>query len=339
MATLPSIDVVIIGLNSARTLEACIESVQASRYPNKNVAVIYVDGGSKDDSLAIARSLGCACIEVDNAAPAPGRQRNAGWTKGQARYVQFMDSDTILDPEWLTKAVAAFGDATIGAVCGEVHELHPEASVFNWIGDLEWNAPPGDVAMFGGNVLVSRDALERTEGFDPSLIGGEDPELAYRIRRCGFRIVRLAEPMVLHDLAMRSIRHYWRRAFRSGHAFAEVHDRHDDFWKTDVERIAARCLPFLVGIAALPFAALSPWAILGTLAGSAILLRPRLFLVGKFQENLSLDRRGARIYAWHASFVVVPQFFGMLRFYLGKLISRPLTNRRLVSVDVGKEAS
>ena len=66
------------------------------------------------------------------------------------------------------------------------------------------------------------------DGYDASLIAGEEPEMCRRIRTRGFRIILADLPMTTHDLAIRSFSSYWRRAFRTGHAYAEVSDRFRD---------------------------------------------------------------------------------------------------------------
>lgn len=321
------VDIVIIGLNSSRTLPACLESVKSCRYPQDLITVYYVDGGSSDESVRIAENGGARVIIVDSDSPTPGRQRNAGWEAGGAGLVQFLDSDTTLAPGWLGVATAALsGD--IGAVCGNRRESHPERSVYNWIGDKEWNGGSGEVEVFGGDVLAARPALEVTRGYDPRLVAGEDPELAYRMRRAGYRILHLDVPMTGHDLALLTFRQYWRRAFRSGHAFAEVHALHGDFWKRETDRINLRGGGFLLGLLAAPLALLSPGFLVVPLLGIFALLRPRLLHTGKLRAELSLTKEESRIYAWHASVVVIPEFLGAMRFWFGRLASRPMTNRR-----------
>jgi GT2 family glycosyltransferase len=213
------VDCVIIGVNAESTLEACIRSVFQNRYTAGKINVYYVDGGSTDRSVESARGFeGVHIIEIFPDYPTPGLGRNAGWTQGSAPLVQFLDSDTILDHHWLTKAAEAMGQG-IGAVRGNREEINPEASVYNWIGNLEWNAPPGECEAFGGDVLIRRSILEETGGYDEILVGGEDPELSRRVRLKGWKIIQLDEPMTRHDLAMTTWRQYWKRAYRTGYAY------------------------------------------------------------------------------------------------------------------------
>ena len=103
MSLCPSIDVVVIGLNSEKTLARCLESVWNCAYPRTKLTLIYADGGSTDSSVSIAQSFDCELARIDAGSPTPGKQRNAGWRLGSAQYIQFLDSDTVMDPEWLGK--------------------------------------------------------------------------------------------------------------------------------------------------------------------------------------------------------------------------------------------
>jgi glycosyltransferase involved in cell wall biosynthesis len=322
-----TVDIVIIGLNSARTLEACIDSVRRSHYSQDQITIYYVDGGSTDGSPDIARSKGVEVVSYSSALPAPGDQRNAGWRAGRGWAVQFLDSDTVMDADWLPVAVPRLSDG-VGAVNGNRREMFPEATVFNWIGDQEWNGPEGDAHEFGGDVLIRREALERTEGYDSSLVGGEDPELAYRVRQAGYRLWKLDVSMTLHDLGMKTIRQYWRRAFRSGHAYAEVHHRHHDFWASEVRRILVRGGVFMGGWLLLAATFWSPWFFVSPLVGTFLLCLPRWRSVGSFRAR-GMSEKQAKLYAWHASLVIIPQFFGALRYQAGRWTARPMTNRRL----------
>jgi cellulose synthase/poly-beta-1,6-N-acetylglucosamine synthase-like glycosyltransferase len=272
--------------------------------------------------------------------PTPGMQRNAGWKKGRSPLVQFLDSDTVLDAGWLSKAVETMAaDDKLGAVLGMRNEMHPEKTVYNWIGNIEWNGPAGKSDCFGGDVLVRRQALEKTAGYNEALVGGEDPELSRRIIRAGWNIIRLDAPMTMHDLAMSTIKQYLRRAFRSGYGFAAVRALEaragSQFWRYDLIKIVIKGGSFLgSSILALLFLALAQptgikiITVLLPIAGLIVMLSPRLFRIGKFMSDNNLNRTDAERYAWHCSVVVLPQLFGILRFHLGQLLNKPLRNRR-----------
>ncbi len=327
----PAIDCVIIGVNASATLEKCLASVLRSAYDG-NVNVFYVDGGSVDDSVERARAVGdVQVIELDTEFPTPGLGRNQGWRKGTAPYVQFLDSDTVLDKHWFSTALQAMFVTNAGAVRGRRKESNPENSVYNWIADHEWNAPPGPCNMFGGDVLIRREALEATGGYDETLVAGEDPELSQRVQLKGYEIVQLDAPMTLHDLGMTTMAQYLKRAYRTGYGFAAVGmraERLEGFWQTELKRILVRGGGAMTLAAVGCLGLLNPGFFAAWPLALLLLLRPRLLRVPYFQDSKGLNRRDAQRYAWHCSLVVVPEFFGMLRYAVGKLFGRPLRNRR-----------
>ena len=119
----------------------------------------------------------------------------------------------------------------VAVVLGNRREISPKASIYNRVLDLDWISPAGAVEFCGGDALIRRDVLERVGGFDERLIAGEEPEMCQRIRTLGFTIKRVDRPMTGHDLAMTRFSQYWRRAVRSGYAYAEVSTR---FRNTDL---------------------------------------------------------------------------------------------------------
>jgi cellulose synthase/poly-beta-1,6-N-acetylglucosamine synthase-like glycosyltransferase len=338
--TLPDIDCVVIGVNTEATLARCLTSIKQSHYPIDRLHIIYVDGGSLDGSIQIAEEIeGVRVVSLNDPHPTPGRGRNAGWRSGDSHLVQFLDSDTVIEPDWLEKAVAAMADSRVGAVQGYRKEMYPERSVYNWLTSLEWNGPPGVADSFGGDVLIRREILEQTNGYDEIMVGGEDPELSQRVQALGWKIIQLDTVMTHHDIAMTRPGQYWKRAFRSGYGFAAVIDRavgrENRFWFTEFRRILVRgggfvvlsgaaLLCLLAGILVDPLFLAAAALLLA--AGLFLLLFPRLFRVDAFMKNLGLNRQEARIYAWHCSLVVIPDIFGVVRYYYGKISNRPLRN-------------
>lgn len=213
-----------IGRNEGARLIACLDAMSAStRAPDH---VVYVDSGSTDGSVAEAEARGAKVVLLDTDVPfTAARARNAGFAAltGQGvDLVQFIDGDCALDPDWLAKAESFLAEnAEIAVVCGRRRERFPEASIYNQLCDWEWDTPPGAAKACGGDALMRADAFTAVEGFDGTLIAGEEPELCVRLRQAGWKIWRLDAEMTLHDAAMTRFSQFWKRARRAGHAFAE----------------------------------------------------------------------------------------------------------------------
>jgi GT2 family glycosyltransferase len=217
----PRVALVLIGRNEGARLVAALASVPAGVGP-----VVYVDSGSTDGSVAAAEAAGANVVRLDMARPfTAARARNEGFAAlaGEAPdYVQFIDGDCTLDPGWIGTAVAFLQANPQAAVaCGRRRERRPDASVWNWLCDVEWDTPPGRAKACGGDALVRAAAFAKVGGFDPTLIAGEEPELCVRLRAAGWEIWRLDAEMTLHDADMNRFGQWWKRMRRGGHAFAE----------------------------------------------------------------------------------------------------------------------
>ena len=69
--------------------------------------------------------------------------------------------------------------------------------------------------------MMRVDAVRKVGGYNPAIIAAEDDEVCLRIRREGWKVMRIDADMTLHDMAMTSFRQWWRRSTRTGHAYAE----------------------------------------------------------------------------------------------------------------------
>ena len=191
-------------------------------------AVVYVDSGSTDGSVDIARVAGAAVCQLDLSVPfTAARARNEGSARlekivRRTEYIQFVDGDCELAGGWLDQAVTFLQHhPDVAAVCGRRRERHPERSIYNRLCDLEWDTPIGLAKSFGGDVLIRSAALQQVGGYRDELIAGEEPELCVRLRARGWKIWRLDAEMTLHDAGMTRIGQWWMRCVRAGFAYAE----------------------------------------------------------------------------------------------------------------------
>ena len=217
------IGVVVIGRNEGERLARCLRSVDGQA-----AAVVYVDSGSTDGSVELAQDLGAEVVNLDTSIRfTAARGRNAGLTQLRGchpatEFVQFVDGDCEVVAGWLATAAQTLAThQDVAVVCGRRRERFPGASIYNRLCDIEWNTPIGDARACGGDALMRVAPLREIDGYDASLIAGEEPELCLRLRKRGWRIVRIDAEMTLHDAAMSRFGQWWKRAVRAGHAYAE----------------------------------------------------------------------------------------------------------------------
>ena len=219
----PRVGVVVIGRNEGERLRRCLAS--ASCWPLV-VAVVYVDSGSVDDSVEIAKAY-ADVVELDPAVKfTAARARNTGLlrltSQFQIDFVQFVDGDCELDSSWIRAAANFLVKHPQAAVaCGRRRERSPDASVYNHLCDLEWDTPVGEASACGGDAMIRVAAIRGVGGYRWDLIAGEEPELCVRLRNAGWQIHRLDAEMTLHDANMTQFSQWWRRTVRAGHAYAE----------------------------------------------------------------------------------------------------------------------
>lgn len=220
--------IVVIGRNEGERLRACLGSVVGD-----NRVVVYVDSGSTDGSVVLAREMGAEVVELDLSTPfTAARARNEGFARlmkidDAIALVQFVDGDCEVVPGWLDRAADELNsDQKLAVVCGRRRERHPEATLYNRLCDMEWDTPIGDAKACGGDAMIRAAAFREIGGYDPAVIAGEEPEMCVRLRASGWKVHRIDAEMTLHDVAMTRFRQWWKRNVRAGHAAAEGYAMH-----------------------------------------------------------------------------------------------------------------
>jgi glycosyltransferase involved in cell wall biosynthesis len=319
-AALPGLSIVVVGRNEGQRLALCLESIRQVR----GVAlgeVIYVDSDSTDGSPELAASYAATVIVVRPERPTAAIGRNSGWRRAASDLILFLDGDTVLHPDFARAACDALArEPSLAAVWGHRREIHPEASIYNRVLDLDWVYPPGLAEFCGGDVLMRRKVLVETGGFDESLIAGEEPELCRRIRARGYGILHIDCPMTGHDLQIMRWRQYWKRATRAGHAYAEVAERFrssdDPFWSSDRRRNLIRGSFWVVSLAA----AIAAGVFFGVLP-LALWLALLLLLSARSAWKARWKRATPGVlllYGLHSHLQQLPIFVGQLQYELGK---------------------
>lgn len=311
---------VVIGRNEGARLRRCLETLapQVGR-------IVYVDSGSTDGSVALAREFGCRVVELDMTRPfTAARGRNAGFDAlredGLPDLVQFVDGDCAVVAGWIAAGQAELeARPALGMVTGCRSEVARGASVYNALCDVEWRRPAGEIAACGGDMLIRSAAWEGVGGMNEAVIAAEDDELCVRLRKAGWTLWRLPVEMTRHDAAMTRFGQWWRRAVRTGHGFAQVGFLHPDYFRRERLRawIWGLALPLLALFALLT----APW-------GVAVILLLYVISWARTARGL-VTREGlsGREAVHHAVFLTlskIPNAIGMLRFHARRLTGRAM---------------
>lgn len=326
--------VVVIGRNEGVRLVNCINSVKS-----QSTRVVYVDSGSSDESVNQAQLLGTVVVELDMTLPfSAARARNAGVLRMREfapdiAYVQFVDGDCELVDGWCAEAIKFLQQSPQTAiVAGRLNELYPESSIYNYLGDFEWNfSGLGEVDAVGGIFMVRTAAFDEVGGFNNTVFAGEEPELCQRLRQRGWKIWRIDRRMAWHDLAMTRFSQWWTRQIRGGYGGLDVAIR---FGIAKHKRNAIRvCVWGFWTIALLTIAGLMVYyrhsclyaGLFCALLSLWVAQMARIWLNVSRREEISNSKAVA--YAWFTMVSYWAQFFGQMKYVTDAWFRRP---RRLI---------
>jgi len=181
------ISIIIPVLNEANTIRAVLARLLDAR----SVEVIVVDGGSRDETVAIAQSL---AVKVITAAASRASQMNAGAAVATGEILLFLHADTHLPTEFETLVRQALQNA--GTVAG-AFELRIDAQLRGLrLVERMVNMRSRFLSMpYGDQAIFLKAAVFHEIGGFPDLPIMEDFELMLRLRRIG-RITIVPAPVL-----------------------------------------------------------------------------------------------------------------------------------------------
>jgi GT2 family glycosyltransferase len=328
-AGIEGLGLVVIGRNEGERLVRCLASVRST------AKRVYVDSGSTDGSVERAECEGVSVVRLEippNFTAA--RARNAGLLRlleesPSLEFVQMVDGDCEIHQDWIPAGLAALRAAPdLAAVYGRLRERFPERSVYNAVCDDDWNVPIGEAPIVGGVALFRISALRQVGFYDSAMIAGEEPDLAMRMRKCGWKLRRIDSEMGYHDVDITRFAQWWKRTRRTGHAYAELAYRHPDArnpnWPRTIRSIMAwgGVMPVLLAgaVTMALFDGTRGWLF----AGLLLMIWPLRILqiaLRKLRAGMSMKLAGAS----GALLMIgkIPQLIGFAEFHQNRMLGRP----------------
>lgn len=188
-------------------LRKAIQSLLAQDLDPSQFEVIVVDSSPDESNKEVVRVLqegaNCRLRLLGKQPEGPGPSRNLGASEARAPFLAFIDSDCVASPQWLREGITAFQDG-IGLVQGRtIPEPGQPHSIFNYYIAVEKESFLYETC----NMFYRREVFERSGGFlsdmDPRAErprGGEDVDLAWRVKRAGWRSRFAPNALVAHEV-------------------------------------------------------------------------------------------------------------------------------------------
>ena len=217
----PKVSVVVCAYNEADTLDECLATLEALRYPDYEV--IVVDDGSTDATPDIARRhASVRLVQVPNGGLSAAR--NVGVSHATGEIVAYIDADACADPAWLTYLVQPFVSSAVAGSGGP----NVVPSDDSWLAQLVARAPgaPSHVLLDdriaehvpGCNMAFRRDVLLALDGFNSIFRkAGDDVDFCWRVQARGWKIGFAPSALVWHHHRA-SVRAFWRQQVGYGEA-------------------------------------------------------------------------------------------------------------------------
>jgi glycosyltransferase involved in cell wall biosynthesis len=258
----PTVSVVMPTFNRARFLHAAVASIRAQTY--RCLEIVIVDDGSTDDTAAVAAALGDEVRYVRQPNAGPAAARNRGIADANGELIAFLDTDDRWLPTKIERQVAVLRrDPAIALVSADmavedgdgrrlVESNFERRGLRQFFAELDGGPVPEAPRRLlqvnfinTSTVMVRREVLQATHGFDTRLRYGEDLELWLRIAArhaiaCvptveeirvehETNVTRSIEPMLIGYVRLAEVLREWARDLMPG-------------WGTSANRYVADCL-------------------------------------------------------------------------------------------------
>ncbi len=186
----PLVSVIIPTKNSERTIRTCLESVRAQTY--RNFEIVVVDNFSTDSTIRIANEYADVVLL---AGPERTSQVKQGAANSKGDFIYKIDSDFVLEPSVLEKAVkVALDEKAVGVIIPNLS--YPKISFWSEVRFFERLSYVGSKQIEAAR-FIRRDAYDRVGGHDGTLVAYEEHDLHNRVSRLG-KIVRIEDASEWH---------------------------------------------------------------------------------------------------------------------------------------------
>jgi len=205
--------VVIPSYKRHEILRKAVQSAIDQDLSPETFEVIVVDSSPDDENermiTELAKTSRCSLRCLRKPSEGPAASRNLGARESRGQIIAFMDSDCFASKEWLREGCLAFSSEDLGIVQGRtLPDPEVKTGIFTWYVRVEEETFIYECA----NIFYRKSAFESVEGFSPEyietgefILGGEDLDLAWKVKRQGWKSRFAASALMFHEVQPISI--------------------------------------------------------------------------------------------------------------------------------------
>jgi N-acetylglucosaminyl-diphospho-decaprenol L-rhamnosyltransferase len=215
----PAISAIVVAWNSEDALTECIGSLRASASASETpLEIVVIDNGSSDASLQAARELRADIVISNPVNAGYGVAAAQGLARATAPWALLVNPDVVVERAFVD-ALAAAAESSTEDVATLVPDVRfsSDRAIVNCRGiEVDDAGIPAEVEagmratnvqglreVFGGSsgtCLLRVDAVHRVCGIEPAFFAYiEDVDLAWQLRRAGYRAVFVPAAIALHE--------------------------------------------------------------------------------------------------------------------------------------------
>ena len=221
----PTVSIIVTCYNKRGIIADCIKSVLNQN--TQDYELIVVDDGSTDGSGSVINKF-CSNPKVkiiQSSRRGAAAARNLGIRNATGRILLFLDGDSVLNQNALSKLLSSVNETEADCVGGELRAINDRSAIAKTIelmqNEIERKWP------FGAFVAYKRTALEKAGEFDEGMEGGEDVGLFLTVKKLGFKCI-INPKFRAKTLNPESLSGFFQQRFTWGMGFAQLTEKHKE---------------------------------------------------------------------------------------------------------------
>ena len=219
MSQAPLVSIIVPTMNSARTIERCLDSILTQTY--SAIEIIVIDNNSIDGTVqkCLQKQARVYIKRMERS-----QSKNLGAKYAQGKYLLFFDSDMVAPPSLLEACARKVEDFALDAcIIPHLKSGSDFWSRCSMVGDLLRKDDTENIAPR----FVEKAVFLKIGGYDESLVFGEDKDLQIRLLKSKAKMAIM--PLSVYEIGELSLSEMTRKSYYYGKSLPYYWRKNKDY--------------------------------------------------------------------------------------------------------------